>query len=147
MRPSKSDYYMTIAKAVARRSTCTRRQLGAVIVLDDCIVGTGYNGAPRGLPHCSVVGCLRDELKIQSGTRHEICRAVHAEQNAIIQATARGYLRGAGLYCEVSPCMICAKMIINAGIKAVMCEDIYPDINALNLLNDAGVKVWVLPEE
>ncbi|WP_290902673.1 dCMP deaminase family protein, partial [Ferroglobus sp.] len=120
MRPSLDEYFMEIAKVVAKRSTCLRQNVGAVIVKDKRILSTGYNGAPMGLPHCLDIGCLREELNVPSGERHELCRAVHAEQNAIIQAAVHGVsIKGATLYTTHQPCIMCAKMIINAGIVRV----------------------------
>jgi len=127
-RPSWDKYFMEIAKLVAKRSTCTRRKVGALIVKDKRILCTGYNGPPKGLEHCDVTGCLRDELKIPSGERHELCRGLHAEQNAFLQAACYGInVQDATLYCTNQPCIICAKMIINAGIKEIIIGDGYPD--------------------
>ncbi len=141
-RPEFDEYFMNIVDDVAKRSTCLRRQLGAVIVKDKRIIATGYNGAPRNLPHCLDAGCLRDELKIPSGTRHEICRAVHAEQNAVLQCAAYGVpCEGATVYTSSSPCMICAKILINAGIKRVVYRGDYPDREAVHTLKAAGVRV------
>jgi len=127
---------------VAKRSTCLRRQVGALIVKDKRILATGYNGAPSGLKHCEEVGCIRDKIKVPSGQRHELCRGLHAEQNAIIQAAYHGIsIKGATMYCTTSPCVICAKMIINAGIKEVIYEEGYDDPLAMELLKEAGVKV------
>ena len=141
-RPGFDEYFMNIVDDVATRSTCLRRRLGAVIVKDKRIIATGYNGAPRNLPHCLDIGCLRDELKIASGTRHEICRAVHAEQNAVLQCAAHGVsCEGATVYTSSSPCMICAKMLVNAGIKRIVFKGDYPDPEAVELLRKAGVAV------
>ncbi|MDI3502871.1 MAG: dCMP deaminase [Archaeoglobi archaeon] len=148
MRPSLDEYFMRIAEVVASRSTCLRNKVGAVIVKDKRILTTGYNGAPRGMPHCLEIGCLRDENNIPSGERHEICRAVHAEQNAIIQAALHGVsTEGATLYCTHQPCILCAKMIINAGIRRVVYKQSYPDENALKFLRDAGVEVVKFEED
>ena len=119
MRASWDQYFMEIAEIVKTRSTCLRRQVGAVIVKDNRIITTGYNGAPSGTHHCTDVGtCQRIELNVPSGERHELCRALHAEQNAIIQAANIGVsTEGATLYVTLQPCVICAKMSINAGIK------------------------------
>ncbi len=141
-RPSWKQYFMDITKMVAKRSTCLRRQVGALIVKDKRILATGYNGAPSGLKHCEEVGCIRDKIKVPSGQRHELCRGLHAEQNAIIQAAYHGIsIKGATMYCTTSPCVICAKMIINAGIKEVIYEEGYDDPLAMELLKEAGVKV------
>lgn len=139
-RPSWDAYFMEIAGLVARRSTCLRRQVGAVMVKDKHILSTGYNGAPSGIPHCMDVGCLREELGIPSGERHELCRAIHAEQNAIIQAALHGIsLSGATLYCTHQPCILCTKMLINAGIKRVVYRGEYPDEMARSFFAVAGV--------
>ncbi|UCC66767.1 MAG: cytidine/deoxycytidylate deaminase family protein [Deltaproteobacteria bacterium] len=128
VRPSWDEYFMEITRLVASRSTCLRRHVGAVIVKDKKILATGYNGAPSGLPHCLDVGCQRDKFGIPSGERHELCRGLHAEQNAIVQAAYHGVsIRGATLYCTNLPCIICTKMIINAGIKRVIYEQGYAD--------------------
>ena len=141
-RPGFEEYFMNIVDDVSKRSTCLRRQLGAVIVKDKRIIATGYNGAPRNLPHCLDIGCLRDELKIESGTRHEICRAVHAEQNAVLQCAAHGVsCEGATVYTSSSPCKICAKILINSGIRRVVYRGEYPDPEAGDLLRNAGVEV------
>ena len=139
---------MEMAKLTARRSTCLRRNVGAVIVKDRHIIATGYNGAPRGLPHCEEKGgCLREKMGIPSGERHELCRALHAEQNAIIQAATLGQsIEGATIYCTHQPCIICSKMIINAGIKRIVVQEGYPDEFAVELLADAGIRVVVLKE-
>lgn len=145
MRPSWDDYFMDIAELVASRSTCRRRQVGAVIVKDRRIISTGYNGAPRGVSHCLDVGCLREQLGVPSGERHELCRAVHAEQNAIIQAALHGVsTNGATLYCTTQPCVLCAKMLLNAGIKEIFFRGSYPDELALSLLQEGDVKINLL---
>jgi len=136
---------------VAKRSTCLRRHVGALIVKDKRILATGYNGAPSGLRHCEEVGCIRKDSNIPSGQRHELCRGLHAEQNAIIQAAYHGIsIKDSTLFCTNSPCVICAKMIINAGIKQVIYEEGYNDPLAMELLEEAGVKVekykeWDVP--
>ncbi len=141
-RPDWDEYFLEIAHVVAKRSTCLRRHIGAVIVKDKQILTTGYNGAPSGLAHCLELGCLRDELGIPSGTRHEICRALHAEQNAIIQAALHGIsTKGSTLYCTHQPCILCAKTVINAGIKRVVFEGHYPDQSARDILNEAGIEL------
>ena len=133
---------MEFAKIAATRSTCLRRQVGAVIVKDDRILATGYNGAPKKLKHCSEVGCLREKKNIPSGERHEICRGTHAEQNAIIQAAYYGIsIKDSYLYCTNTPCLICAKMIINAGIKKVYYIDSYNDEMALSLFKEANIEL------
>jgi dCMP deaminase len=141
-RPSWDEYFMEIAHLVKKRATCLRRQVGAVIVKDKNILATGYNGAPSGIDHCLERGCLREQLGIPSGERHEICRGLHAEQNAIIQAAKHGTsIEGATLYCTNQPCGICAKMIINAGVKQIIYEDGYPDALAAEMLNESGIKI------
>ncbi len=133
---------MDIADLVSRRSTCLRRSVGAVLVKDRRVLATGYNGAPSGLHHCLDMGCLREQLGVPSGERHELCRGLHAEQNAIIQAALHGVsVNDATLYCTNHPCVICAKMIINAGINAVVIRAIYKDKLAEEILKEAGVKV------
>ncbi len=141
-RPSWDSYFMDIANLVARRSTCLRRAVGAVLVKDRRILATGYNGAPSGVRHCAETGCLREKLKVPSGQRHELCRGIHAEQNAIIQAAFHGVsIRGADLYCTNQPCSICARMIINAGIKAIYYQDGYQDELAREMLAEAHISV------
>jgi len=139
-RPTLDQYFMEIAAVVAKRSTCLRNQVGAVLVRDKRILSTGYNGAPAGLEHCDSVGCAREG--VESGTRHELCRAVHAEQNAIIQAALHGIgIEGAILYCTHQPCILCAKMMINARISRVVYSESYPDGTALQFLKQAGIEV------
>jgi dCMP deaminase len=141
-RPSWEAYFMNITSLVAQRSTCTRRAVGAIIVKDKRILTTGYNGAPSGTKHCLDVGCLREEMKIPSGERHELCRGIHAEQNAIIQAGYHGVsVKGAVLFCTNLPCSICAKMIINAGIKKIYYQTGYADKMSQDMLEEAGVEV------
>lgn len=140
-RPSWDEYFLDIVKLVARRSTCLRRSVGAVLVKDKRILATGYNGAPSGLKHCAEVGCLRKKMNISSGERHELCRGLHAEQNAIIQSALHGVsVKGATLYCTNHPCIICSKMIINAGITKVVYKDGYQDPMAQEILKEAGVE-------
>lgn len=139
-RPSLDEYFLKIAGVVAERSTCMRHHVGAVAVRDKHILSTGYNGAAAGLKDCLELGCLRDELKIPSGTRHEICRGIHAEQNAIIQASLHGVsLENATLYCTHSPCILCAKMIVNARIKRFVSFGKYADDAFMQLFREAGV--------
>ena len=141
-RPGWDEYFMGFAKLAATRSTCMRRQVGAVIVRDRRVVATGYNGAPSGVRHCLDTGCLRESMKIPSGERHELCRGLHAEQNAIIQAALHGVsTQGGTLYCTHLPCLICAKMLINAGIRDVVIESGYPDGLTDEMLREAGVAV------
>ncbi|MBW1858878.1 MAG: cytidine/deoxycytidylate deaminase family protein [Deltaproteobacteria bacterium] len=139
-RPSWKTYFMDIAFLVAKRSTCLRRQVGAIAVTDKRILATGYNGAPSGLAHCLEVGCLREELGVPSGERHELCRGLHAEQNVIIQAAYHGVsIKGATLYCTNLPCSICSKMLINAGIGDVVYQEGYADSMTEEMLQAAGV--------
>jgi dCMP deaminase len=141
-RPSWEEYFMDIVKLVSRRSTCLRRSVGAVLVKDKRILATGYNGAPSGLRHCIEVGCLREQLNVNSGERHELCRGLHAEQNAIIQSALYGVsLKGATLYGTNHPCVICAKMVINAGIETIYYAEGYRDQMAEEMLREACVKV------
>lgn len=134
------EYFMNIAFLVSERSTCLRRKVGAVAVKDKRILATGYNGAPASLEHCLEAGCLRERLGICSGQRHEICRGLHAEQNVIIQAAVHGVcIAGAELYCTNQPCVMCAKMLINCGIKHIYYTDSYPDELAAAMLAEAGI--------
>ena len=145
-RPDWHTYFMEITELVARRSTCLRRHVGAVIVKNKRMLATGYNGAPAGVTHCSETGCLRARLNVPSGERHELCRGIHAEQNAIIQAAFHGVsIQGASLYCTNQPCSICAKMIINAGISAVYYKDGYDDPMSLEMFAEVGVRLFQLP--
>lgn len=142
MRPSWDEYFMDIVELVKKRSTCLRRQVGALIVKDKRILATGYNGAPVGCKHCEEIGCLRDKLNIPSGQRHEICRAAHAEQNAIVQAAYSGTsVKDSTMYVTTQPCVLCAKLIINAGITKIVFKGDYPDRLAMELLQEAGVRV------
>lgn len=141
-RPSWQEYFMEIARLVARRSTCLRRQVGAVVVKDKNILATGYNGTPTGMRHCAETGCLRQQLGVPSGERHELCRGLHAEQNAIIQAAKHGVnISGATLYCTNSPCIICSKMIINAGVERIIYLEGYPDDLSRQMLQESGIEL------
>ena len=141
-RPSWDEYFLDISRLVAKRSTCLRRQVGAVIVKDKRMLTTGYNGAPSGLEHCEKTGCMREQMKIPSGERHELCRALHAEMNAILQAAQYGIsLAGSMIYCTNQPCIICAKMIINAGINRIVVLENYPDELAKSMLKEAGIEM------
>lgn len=141
-RPSWDSYFMEIARLVATRSTCLRRQVGAVIVKDKRILATGYNGAPGSLPHCLDIGCLREQQGIASGERHELCRGIHAEQNAIIQAATSGVnIEGAVLYCTHHPCSLCIKMILNASIHTVHYMDGYPDQLAAEIATEGQLNL------
>ncbi|MBA7674677.1 tRNA-specific adenosine deaminase [subsurface metagenome] len=141
-RPNADEYFLKIALVVAERSTCRRHHVGAVTVRDKHILSTGYNGAPSGARDCLELGCLRDELKIPSGTRHEICRGIHAEQNAIIQASLHGVsLEGSTVYCTHTPCVLCAKMLVNARIKRFVTFGKYDDDSFMELFREAGIEV------
>ena len=144
-RPSWPDYFMELASIAAKRSTCLRRQIGAIMVRDRRVLATGYNGAPRGLTHCDTVGCLRSQMGIPSGERVELCRGAHAEQNAIVQAATGGVsLEGAELYVTTFPCVICAKMLINAGITRITFSQGFPDLLSQQLLDEAGIELITL---
>jgi dCMP deaminase len=139
-----------MAYLVSTRSTCTRRKVGAVIVKDKRILATGYNGPPKGLAHCDVTGCIREELNVPSGERHELCRGLHAEQNAIIQAAVHGVsIRDATIYVTNHPCVVCAKMLINAEIREIVYAEGYPDELAQLMLLESNIKVrkFTLPED
>ncbi|MDO5334743.1 MAG: cytidine/deoxycytidylate deaminase family protein [Coriobacteriia bacterium] len=148
-RPSWDEYFMKLAEQVETRTTCLRRPVGSVIVKDRRILATGYNGVPSGLRHCIETGCLRQQMNIPSGQRHEICRGLHAEQNAIIQAAKHGInIQGASIYVTTQPCAVCAKMLINAGITEIIYKNPYPDELAMDLLRESGIKLRVFnPEE
>ncbi|HZK57031.1 MAG TPA: cytidine/deoxycytidylate deaminase family protein [Clostridia bacterium] len=148
MRPSWDEYFMEIAEVVKTRSTCLRRQVGAVIVKDKQILSTGYNGAPSGLKHCEETGCLRQQLGVPSGEKHELCRGLHAEQNAIIQASLHGVkIEGATIYVTIQPCVVCAKMIINSGIKRLVYKGNYPDKLSAQMLEESGITVQKFQQE
>ena len=148
-RPSWENYFMDIATLVAKRSTCLRRAVGAIIVKDKRILSTGYNGAPTGVRHCVEVGCLREKLGIESGKMHELCRGIHAEQNAIIQAARFGIsLEGSTLFCKMTPCRTCAMMIINAGIRRVVCAKRYhADSDTIEMFKQAGIELTIVNDE
>ncbi len=142
IRPSRREFYMDIAEKMKERSTCLSRQTGAILVKDDRVISTGYNGAPSGLPHCDEVGCIRMEKDVPSGQRHELCRGVHAEQNTIIQSAIHGTsTKNATLYSTDYPCTMCAKIIINAGISKVIYKDGYPDDLAKKIFEQSDVEV------
>jgi dCMP deaminase len=145
-RPSWTQYFMDITELVAKRSTCTRRAVGAILVKDKRMLATGYNGAPKGVRHCSETGCLREQLGVPSGERHELCRGVHAEQNAIVQAAHHGVsINGATLFCTNLPCSICAKMLINAGVQKIYYKSGYADAISEEMLSEAHVDVIQVP--
>lgn len=139
-RPSWDEYFMSITEQVSGRSTCLRRHTGAVLVKDKRILATGYNGTPKGLRHCEEVGCLREQRGIESGSNHELCRGIHAEQNAVIQAAKHGIaIEGATIYCTHQPCVLCAKILLNAGVVEIVYRNAYPDPLSEELLSEAGV--------
>ncbi|MFA5152069.1 MAG: cytidine/deoxycytidylate deaminase family protein [Clostridia bacterium] len=141
-RPSWDEYFMQVVHLVKTRSTCLRRKVGAVIVKDKRILATGYNGAPVGCRHCEETGCLRQKLNVPSGERHELCRAIHAEQNAIVQAAKAGTsIDGSTIYVSAQPCVICAKLLINAGIIRIVFEGDYPDELSKELLDESGIEL------
>ena len=148
-RISWDEYFMRFAELAATRTTCLRRSVGAVIVKNKHILATGYNGAPKKVPHCKDLGgCLREKLNVPAGERHELCRALHAEQNAIIQCAMSGQnIEGATIYITHQPCIICSKMIINAGIKRIVVREGYPDNLAKQILSEAGLSIIMLGEE
>ncbi len=150
MRPSWDEYFMRMAYLASTRSTCTRRKVGAIIVKDKRILATGYNGPPKGLAHCDVTGCIREELNVPSGERHELCRGLHAEQNAIIQAAVHGVsIKDATIYVTNHPCVVCAKMLINAEIKEIVYAEGYPDDLAKLILLESNINVrqFSLPKD
>ncbi|MDD3717556.1 MAG: dCMP deaminase family protein [Actinomycetota bacterium] len=147
-RPSWERYFMSIAEQVATRSTCLRRQVGCIIVVGKRIVSTGYNGAPSGLPHCEEVGCIRETRGVASGERHELCRGLHAEQNAIIQAAMHGTaVLGGRVFCTHKPCILCTKMLINAGVERVYYTEGYEDEMADEMARQAGLQLVSLGDE
>ena len=147
-RPGWHQYFMEMAYLASTRSTCLRREVGAVIVKDNQIISTGYNGAPKHIRHCAITGCLREQLNVPSGERHELCRGVHAEQNAVIQAAINGTsIRGASLYCTNQPCVICSKILINAEIKTIYITEPYEDKLAQELLAEAEVEMNIVNRE
>lgn len=140
IRPSYDEYFMKMAYLVSSRSTCLRRHVGAILVKNKHILSTGYNGPPKGLKHCDETGCLREELGVPSGERHEICRGLHAEQNAIIQASVFGVsIKDSVLYVTNTPCVVCAKMLINAGISEIIYDGEYPDKLAMKMLEESNI--------
>lgn len=142
MRPSWDEYFMEIAEVVKTRSTCLRRQVGAIIVKDKRILSSGYNGAPSGFKHCDETGCIREQLGVPSGERHELCRGLHAEQNAIIQASFHGVkIEGSTIYVTIHPCVVCAKMIINSGIIRLVYKGDYSDELSARMLEESDVTV------
>lgn len=141
-RPEWDTYFMKFALLASSRSTCLRRQVGAIAVRDHQVLATGYNGAPKGIEHCAVTGCIRSKMNVPSGTRHELCRGVHAEQNVITQAAKQGMsLRDSTLYTTLSPCSICAKMIINAGVARIVYLGNYSENMGLKMAKEAGIDI------
>jgi len=141
-RPGVDEYFLKVASVVAERSTCRRHHIGAVAVRDKHMLATGYNGAPSSLKDCLELGCLRDELGIASGTRHEICRGIHAEQNVIVQASLHGVsLEGSTIYATHTPCNLCAKMLTNAKIKRYVSFGEYNDKAFMELFQEAGIEL------
>jgi dCMP deaminase len=141
-RPDNDTYFMRMADLVSTRSTCLRRQVGAVVVKEKRVLSTGYNGAPRGLRHCAEVGCVRQQANVESGTRHELCRGVHAEQNAVIQAAYFGVsIKDSTIYTTNFPCVMCTKILVNAGITEIVYKDEYVDPLSRDILNESGVRV------
>lgn len=146
-RPDWDTYFMDMARLASRRSSCIRRAVGAVLVKDRRMLATGYNGVPSGMVHCEQAGCLRDRMNVPSGERHELCRGLHAEQNAIIQAAFHGVsIRDADLYCTNLPCIICAKMLINAGVRRIVYLEGYRDALAMEMLAEVGMELRKLGE-
>lgn len=147
-RPTWDEYFLRIAEEVAKRSTCLRRHVGAILVLDKYILATGYNGPPSGVPHCDEAGCLREQLNVPSGERHELCRGLHGEMNAILQAARHGTrIDGATLYSTHHPCSLCAKMLINGGIRRVVVREDYPDELGKQMLRQAAIPIDVVGPE
>lgn len=146
-RPNWDEYFMEMAELARTRTTCLRRGVGAVIVKDNRVMATGYNGAPAGVAHCEETGCLRQQMNVPSGKCHELCRGLHAEQNAIIQAARHGQnISGGTLYCTTQPCVICSKMIINAGIKRIVIKEVYPDELGVGMLKEAGITIELIDD-
>ena len=140
-RPDSDEYFLKIASVVAERATCRRHHVGAVAVKDKHILATGYNGAPSGAKDCLELGCLRDEMNIPSGTRQEVCRGIHAEQNVIIQASLHGVsLEGSTIYATHTPCVLCAKMLVNAKIRRYVSFGRYNDNQFAPLFKEAGIE-------
>ncbi|MBQ3736256.1 MAG: cytidine/deoxycytidylate deaminase family protein [Candidatus Methanomethylophilaceae archaeon] len=141
-RPDNDEYFMEMAQLVSTRSTCIRRHVGAVLVKDKRVLSTGYNGSPKGTEHCEVLGCIREQMKVPSGTRHELCRGVHAEQNAIIQAAYFGVsVKDSTIYTTTYPCSMCAKILINAGIKEVVYHEGYVDDLSKKLFAETNILI------
>jgi dCMP deaminase len=147
VRPDWDTYFMDMAKLAAQRSSCLRRAVGAVLVKERRVLATGYNGVPTGVTHCEATGCLREKLNVPSGERHELCRGLHAEQNAILQAALHGVsIKESSLYCTNLPCIICAKMLINAGVRRIVYLDGYADVLAGEMLEEVGMELVRMTE-
>lgn len=147
-RPSWDEYFMTITRQVAERSTCLRRRVGAVLVFDKRILATGYNGVPKGIEHCASRGCIREQQQVPSGQRHELCRGLHAEMNVLVQCAQYGVrAQGATIYSTSYPCSLCAKMLINCGIARIVTDGEYPDDLAKEMFAEAGVMVHDMERE
>ena len=147
-RPHWNEYFIEMAFLVSKRSTCLRRKVGAVIVIENQIISTGYNGAPKNVRHCAETGCLREQMQVPTGQRHELCRGIHAEQNAIIQAAINGSsIKGGELYCTNQPCVICSKMLINAEIRTIYMANSYEDKLAQEMLEEAGINLYLTERE
>lgn len=141
-RPDNDAYFMRMAELVSSRSTCLRRKVGAVIIKEKRVLSTGYNGAPKGLEHCSEVGCVREQQDVSSGTRHELCRGVHAEQNAVIQAAYFGVsIKGATIYTTAFPCVLCSKILVNAGIEEIIYKDDYVDDLSKSIMEESDIRM------
>ncbi|HEY5996954.1 MAG TPA: dCMP deaminase family protein [Candidatus Deferrimicrobiaceae bacterium] len=148
VRPDWDTYFMDMAKLASKRSSCLRRAVGAVLVKDRRLLATGYNGVPTGVTHCEATGCLREKLNVPSGERHELCRGLHAEQNAILQAALHGVsIKESSLYCTNLPCIICAKMLINAGVRRIVYLDGYADVLAAEMLEEVGMELVRMVEQ
>ncbi len=148
-RPSWDQYFMRMAYLAASRSNCTRRKVGAVIVRDNNVLATGYNGPPAHTVNCNVIGCIRDEMHVMSGERQELCRGLHAEQNAIIQAAVNGSgIKGSKIYVTTHPCSACSKMIMNAQVTEIIFAEGYPDDLAKLMLLESSIEIrrFTLPD-
>ncbi|MCD4795717.1 MAG: dCMP deaminase family protein [Candidatus Cloacimonetes bacterium] len=147
-RPNWHQYFMEMAFIISERSTCLRRKVGAIIVINNQIISSGYNGAPKHVRHCSETGCLREQLNVPSGERHELCRGIHAEQNAVIQAAINGTtIRNASIYCTHQPCVICSKILINSEISTIYIAEPYPDKLAQEMLEEAEINMNLVDRE
>ncbi len=147
-RPRWDEYFMKITEVVSERATCVKRSVGAIIVKENRILSSGYNGAPKGMAHCGEAGCIRKEMGVASGQRHELCRGLHAEQNAIIQAAWHGVrIEGGTMYCTYQPCVICVKMMLNAGIKRLVYSGSYPDELAMKMIGESKLDVTRLEKK